>query len=156
MDRFDKIRIRANQIYNSISWTLNMKVELQFKCCIPQSQLYSFTKTKIVKNYKTTIAEYIHKSITSMSSIKKQQYTWHSDTCRASSRPPLGVAIVPNQVPRVLKRILSSGMVENDICLGGASKLAFFKKKHAPKNTTMLPMSRINPDKPCLKGILIM
>ena len=154
MDRFDKIRIRANQIYNSISWTLNMKVELQFKCWIPQSQLYSFTMTKIVKNYKTTIAEYIYKSTTSMSSIKKQQYTWQSDTCRACSRPLLGVVIAPNLMPRVLKRILWLGMVENDICLGGASIQTgfFFKKKHAPKNTTMLPMSRINPDMSCLKA----
>ena len=73
-----------------------------------------------------------------MSSIKKQQYTWHSDTCRACSRPLLGVAIAPNLMPRVLKRILSLGMVENDICLGGASiQTCFLKKKSMPQKTQL-------------------
>ena len=37
-------------------------------------------------------------------------------------------------------------MVENDICLRGASKLnALFSQKYALKNAPMLPMSRIGP-----------
>ena len=46
MDQFDKNSFRADERQTSNSRTSHMKTELQFKCCIFQSSLYSTTKTK--------------------------------------------------------------------------------------------------------------
>ena len=55
--------------------------------------------------------------------------------------------IALNLVPGVLKRIFLSGIVKNDIYLGGESKRnALFFKKRAPRNAPIPPNSRKGPD----------
>ena len=50
-------------------------------------------------------------------------------------------------MPGVLKKIFSLEMVENDFCLGGASKQnALFSENVPQKDVPMHPMSRIGPE----------
>ena len=66
---------------------------------------------------------------------------------RVYSRSLLGANIAPSLVSRVLKKIYSLEMVENDICLESESKQNALLKKRALKNVPMPPMSRIVPDR---------